>query len=245
VDTLRLSPAAWSKAFAGPSVPGGTTTLQFSIRNLDRDEALTDVAFTDDLDAVLTGLVAVDTPARDVCGEGSQLDGASILSLRDGRIAASDVCTFEVTLALPDGAPVGDFGNVTSPLVVRGRGVAEPAVATLPSVPPPSPTPDRTAGPTTEARPTAAAPRMAVRTTTQRPMAASPEETTTRGATAAPAATVRPSSGSGSPRSESGRAGTRLGRGRALPSPRDAPDHPPHEPLPPSFGAGPRRSGGA
>lgn len=97
-----------------PAVPGGTTTLEFSIINLNRTQTATDIAFTDDLDATLTGLVATGLPANDVCGAGSTLSGTSLLTLSGGNLPAEGSCAFDVTVQVPAGAPTGTFPNTTS-----------------------------------------------------------------------------------------------------------------------------------
>lgn len=105
-DLLTLT-----KAFTDdPAVPGGTTTLEFTIQNLVQD-TVTGIAFTDDLDATLTGLVATGTPMP-ACG--GTLDGASTLALTGGTLAAGASCTFSVTLSVPAGAFGGDYSNTTS-----------------------------------------------------------------------------------------------------------------------------------
>ncbi|HLE85862.1 MAG TPA: hypothetical protein VJG13_16105, partial [Thermoanaerobaculia bacterium] len=63
-----------------PVAPGGTVTLQFTVTNFDRDEAATDLAFTDDLDAALSGLAAVPPLPAAPCGAGSTLTGTSVLT---------------------------------------------------------------------------------------------------------------------------------------------------------------------
>jgi hypothetical protein len=44
--------------------------------------------------------VALDLPAEDVCGEGSELSGASVLQLSGGSVDAGSSCTFPVTVQL-------------------------------------------------------------------------------------------------------------------------------------------------
>jgi uncharacterized repeat protein (TIGR01451 family) len=97
-----------------PVAPGDTVTLRFTVTNLD-DEPLTDVTFTDDLDAALTGLVAVGLPLADPCGAGSELTGTSLLTLTGASLAANGSCFFDVTLQVPaEIAPGEDGFNVTS-----------------------------------------------------------------------------------------------------------------------------------
>lgn len=99
-----------------PVAPGGTVTLEFTLRNTNRSQTATDIAFSDDLDAALTGLVATGLPASDVCGPGSMLSGTSTLDLMGASLAAGESCTFSATLAVPAGATPGTYTNTTSPL---------------------------------------------------------------------------------------------------------------------------------
>ncbi|GAB4125804.1 MAG: hypothetical protein Tsb0027_24990 [Wenzhouxiangellaceae bacterium] len=133
VDDLRLQ---LRKAFTDdPAGPGDTVTLQFTLDNLDADSAVSGISFTDDLDAALSGLQATGLPLNDICGAGSQLTGASVLTLAGGNLPASGQCVFDVTLQLPASLPsTGSVTNVTSEvsgtlggLAVRG----DPASADL------------------------------------------------------------------------------------------------------------------
>ncbi len=59
-------------------VPGSATgSLDVTVTNFDRSFAATDITFTDDLDAALSGLVATGLPITDVCGSGSGVSGSS------------------------------------------------------------------------------------------------------------------------------------------------------------------------
>jgi hypothetical protein len=98
-----------------PAVPNGSVTLEFTINNTD-DVAVTDIAFTDDLDATLSGLVAVGLPMNDVCGAGSHLSGTSVLTLTGGDLPPNGICTFSVMLQVPAGARQGTYPNATSSL---------------------------------------------------------------------------------------------------------------------------------
>ena len=107
-----------------PVRPGEITNLEFTITNLDRDFAATNVSFTDDLDAVLSGLVAVGTPLNDICGAGSQLTGTSLLTFTGGSIPAEGSCTFSVPVQVPAGAALGEYTNVTSAVTADINGAA-------------------------------------------------------------------------------------------------------------------------
>ncbi|WP_143536880.1 T9SS type A sorting domain-containing protein [Rubricoccus marinus] len=110
-----------------PTPPGGTVGLQFTLRNLNRTESVTNLSFTEDLDAALPGLAAVDLPQSDVCGAGSQLTQASgVLTLTGGVLAPEGTCTFGATLQIPAGAAPGTYTISTS--AVTGDAGSRPVV---------------------------------------------------------------------------------------------------------------------
>ena len=116
VADLQVTYLEFTKAFVGEANPGGTVPLEFTITNPDAANGASQITFTDDLDAVLAGLTAIDVPQSDVCGVGSLLDGSSLLELTDGNLAAGGSCTFAVLLQVPVDAAIGDVENITSPL---------------------------------------------------------------------------------------------------------------------------------
>ncbi|MCP4419365.1 MAG: hypothetical protein GY805_22350 [Chloroflexi bacterium] len=109
-NTLYLT-----KSFVADPVPaGGEVDLVFTIQNQNRNFSATNISFTDDLDAVLTGLVALGLPQSDVCGSGSTLSGTSVLTLSGGNLTPSQSCTFTATLQIPANAVAGSYPNMTS-----------------------------------------------------------------------------------------------------------------------------------
>lgn len=122
-----VDPISLSKLFSDdPVSPGGTVTLAFTITNFDRTNAATNIAFSDDLDAVLLGLVATGLPADGFCGAGSQMTGTSLLAMSGGNLAPEGTCMFDVTLHVPVGAAAGTFPNTTSQVTadINGSGVS-------------------------------------------------------------------------------------------------------------------------
>lgn len=114
VAALEVTNTNFKKTFLDdPVPPGGTVDLQFEITNVDRDFTATNVSFTDDLDAVVSGLVAIGLPTS-ACG--GTLTGTSTLSLTGGSIPSGETCTFSVTLQVPAGATPGQYPNATSNL---------------------------------------------------------------------------------------------------------------------------------
>ncbi len=115
-NLLVNAPLSLSKSFTDdPAGAGGTATLSFTLANTSPDQTATGLAFTDDLDATLSGLVASVLPAGEPCGTGSQITGTSVLTFTGGELAPMTSCTFEVTLSVPDGVS-GTFLNETSDL---------------------------------------------------------------------------------------------------------------------------------
>ena len=127
---LRVAEMMFAKTFAEDGVAaGGSTDLTFTLTNGSTADTYQRLAFSDDLDAFLTGAVASGTPQTDVCGTGSQLTGTSVLSLSDGTLAPGESCSFTVTVVLPGAASPGMYVNETSALTAR-VGVAD---VTLPA----------------------------------------------------------------------------------------------------------------
>ncbi len=129
-DTLRIDVVTFTKSFNAPTVPGGIATLTFTIENLSADPVV-DLAFSDNLDAVVSGLSAVGLPATGVCGAGSEVTGTSVLAMTGGSLAAAGSCTFDVTVQVPLSASPGSYSNTTTALTAGGIEVSSPAVASL------------------------------------------------------------------------------------------------------------------
>ncbi|HSR67542.1 MAG TPA: hypothetical protein VLU25_06335 [Acidobacteriota bacterium] len=111
-----------------PVAPGDLVNLRFTIDNLDPTRTITDIEFTDDLDAVFSGLASVSGVQTDVCGIGSQISGTSLLSLTFGSLAPAgmvgDSCTFDVTLQVPASVPLSAVGfNETSNVTGMADGI--------------------------------------------------------------------------------------------------------------------------
>ena len=95
--------------------PGKSAKLAFTItNNLDRNNAATDINFTDDLNAALTGMIATALPADGFCGAGSSISGSSTITISGANLAAAASCSFEVTVLIPSYALAGSYSNSTS-----------------------------------------------------------------------------------------------------------------------------------
>jgi uncharacterized repeat protein (TIGR01451 family) len=124
-DTLTVvDPLSIEKEFSDdPVLAGGTATLEFTLTNLHPTEDATGVAFTDDLDAELSGLAATGTP---VMGCGGTLSGTGFLTFTGGTVAAASSCTITVTVQVPAAVPFGTAAtNTTSSVTgtIDGVGV--------------------------------------------------------------------------------------------------------------------------
>ena len=97
-----------------PAAPGATVGLQFELTNLSLSGTATGIAFTDDLDAALTGLQAVSLPADGFCGAGSQLTGMGLLTLTGASLAPGGSCTFTVMVQVPAMPSAAEAINTTS-----------------------------------------------------------------------------------------------------------------------------------
>ena len=121
-EFLVVSPPRFRKAFIDDPVQAGdTVTLRFTISNNQggRTDPVGDssnIGFTDNLTATLSGLEAVGLPASDVCGTGSEISGTTLLTLTGGNLAAGEACSFDVTLQTPAAAEPGTYPNATSNL---------------------------------------------------------------------------------------------------------------------------------
>jgi hypothetical protein len=113
---LVIGDVGFSKVFSGSVAAGDTTDLTFTITNFG-STALTDLDFSDDLDAMLTGAVSASGTMTNICGAGSTLSGTSTLTLDGGNLAANGgTCSFTVKVSVPCSAATGTYPNTTSEL---------------------------------------------------------------------------------------------------------------------------------
>ena len=120
----------FSKSFDGPTTASGMAILTFTITNPGADTA-TGISFTDDLDAVIPGLIATGLPALP-CGAGSSITGISFLTFTGGDLPPlGGTCSFDVEVLVPATATAGTFPNTTSDLFQSGLPVSDPATGDL------------------------------------------------------------------------------------------------------------------
>ncbi|TMO82045.1 Ig-like domain-containing protein [Pseudoalteromonas spongiae] len=94
-----------------PAVPGSTAELNVSLTNYSRSESATNIAFTDDLNDVISGMSASGLPLS-VCG--GTISGTSLLSFSGGELAPGETCSFNVPFSVPAGVAIGNYTNTTS-----------------------------------------------------------------------------------------------------------------------------------
>lgn len=124
-----VEPLDWRGSVLSEAHPTQAATVEIFINNAT-GEAATDVAFSMDLDAALTGLVAEGLPTSDPCGTGSTLSGTSTVTLAGGTLAASQSCTLTFDVRVPASATSGtNVPIVTSELTATIATEAETATA--------------------------------------------------------------------------------------------------------------------
>lgn len=134
-DDLTVHSVGLSKSFSGPTPAGGTPSLTFTLTT-DSPGAVSDVSFTDDLDAVVPGLVATSFPTS-TCG--ATLTGGSTITVSGATVPGGGFCVIVASLDVPDPTVSGSFLNTTSDVSVGGVAVADPATDTLVITPDPPP----------------------------------------------------------------------------------------------------------
>ena len=133
VDDLTIGALGFSKSFSGMPEAGDPVTLTFTISNASGVEQ-SDIGFTDDLDAVLSGLAPTSLPS-DPCGLGSAISlvvgPPATIAVTGGTVAAGGSCSVIVPLLVPVTASVNTYTNTSSDLFQGGVVVAPPAAANL------------------------------------------------------------------------------------------------------------------
>ncbi|MEP2718088.1 Ig-like domain-containing protein [Pseudophaeobacter sp.] len=115
-----------------PTAPGGTVTVNYTLTNLNSTKALANLAFSDDLDGLLTGLASTSGSQSNICGAGSGLTGTGTLGFTSGSLAAGASCSFSASLAVPGGASANIYSSSTSAVSgdAAGLTISGPAATT-------------------------------------------------------------------------------------------------------------------
>ena len=116
--TLEVNPSAdilLTKNFlTDPVLPGGTIEVAYTLKNLDRRNAIHNINFTDNFDSQLTGLSIASLPNNNVCN--ASFSGTSSLSVTGASLGVGESCTFTVGLNIPVVVASGFYESKTSAL---------------------------------------------------------------------------------------------------------------------------------
>ncbi|WP_456114960.1 Ig-like domain-containing protein [Shewanella psychropiezotolerans] len=106
----------------GTVLPGSTGVINFSLHHdFASSASATDIGFTLDLDAAMTGMVATGLPSGDICGSGSSISGTGLVTFTGGILAAAETCEFSVSIRLPADT-VGDVTLTSSVISAQVNG---------------------------------------------------------------------------------------------------------------------------
>ncbi len=107
-----------------PVAPGGTVTLEYTVKHPGAEEGntATNVAFSHDLGATLAGLT-FDSLLQNDCGGTLSGVGTGMVSLSGGTLLAGEQCTIRVLLSVPAQAPSGNQTSATSTITAEVNGL--------------------------------------------------------------------------------------------------------------------------
>ncbi len=121
--TINSSLIELTKEFIDdPVAPGEPVTMELVLNNIASDTA-SDIAFTDDLEAALSGLQASAEISNDCSITVAGL-GAPILSFSAGTLAAGASCTMRFSLLVPLATAPSTYTNTTSDVTATVIGLA-------------------------------------------------------------------------------------------------------------------------
>lgn len=104
-----------TKAFTDdPVSPGNNVTLEFTITNLDTANPVSDIAFSDNLDAVLSGLEATAATTNTCGGMATSGFPTNNFDYAGGSLAAGASCSIILTVSVPAAAAANTYTNTTS-----------------------------------------------------------------------------------------------------------------------------------
>ncbi len=106
-----------------PVEPGDQATLEFIITNLDDTRTVTDITFSDDLDAMLTGAVA-SSATMNTCGGMASFPASTFSYAGGGPLLPMTSCTIRIVVDVPVAVTGNLFTNTTGE--VTGMVVSSP-----------------------------------------------------------------------------------------------------------------------
>ncbi|MBJ2130619.1 tandem-95 repeat protein [Alteromonas sp. IB21] len=127
---LIVEPTFLNATFPASALPGTPVAFTLTLLNSNRNQTITDLNFTSDLNATLSGLAVSQLPGDGFCGAGSTATGSSTLSIAGVSLASGESCTFEVSVLIPANAAAGSYANTTSVISYNldGSPTTSPAV---------------------------------------------------------------------------------------------------------------------
>lgn len=99
-----------------PLAPGDAGTLRFTLTNLDPARNASAIAFTDNIGALIPGLVATGLPSSACGGTVEANPDAGTIAFSGGSLGPGGQCQFDVSFTVPGAAMAGTFPNMTSPV---------------------------------------------------------------------------------------------------------------------------------
>ncbi|WP_170127953.1 cell wall-binding repeat-containing protein [Euzebya rosea] len=96
-----------------PALPGGETTLEFTLENVTSGTDYDEILFTDSVSAAVSG-ATITSADQAACGGTAQTIGGNFLFFSGGAVPAGGTCSFSVSMAVPAGTADGDYRNTTS-----------------------------------------------------------------------------------------------------------------------------------
>ncbi|MCR9287925.1 T9SS type A sorting domain-containing protein [Saprospiraceae bacterium] len=121
-----------SKTFPSSPIPFGTasTNLDFTITNLDATNTIDNIAFTDDLNAFITG-ATMGTTISNTCGGTISGDGTGMMSASGISLTGGSSCTFTISINNLGAVNSNTYTNTTSTATgdVGGLAVTGPAAS--------------------------------------------------------------------------------------------------------------------
>lgn len=123
--TVTVTPLAIQKTFTNdPVSPGGSVQLDFLLRNFDRNNAATNVAFTDNLTALIPMIAGLtfDTLISNDCSGSISGVGTTTIDLTGGTIAAGGSCTISTNLSVSASTTPSIYTNTTSTITATVNG---------------------------------------------------------------------------------------------------------------------------
>ena len=128
--TLTVTTAFMTMALPPTASPGQSVSLTYTLTNSDRNNDATNITFTNDLNATLSGLTATALPASGFCGAGSTASGSSTVTISGANLTSGSSCTFSITLLVPANAAAGNYSNTTSTInLTLGGATTKPAAS--------------------------------------------------------------------------------------------------------------------